>query len=596
MILYFLDRSLTVVGTASTDLTGTLIISSDSKTEDVDTGSSTLDCDIVFSSEDRLRAEEIVAVGNVVMRYDPNDISRQSDPDATKKDIISTRNTIDGFHDVFSIIETEVDVQNSTINFYAEDGGLDLLNDLADAYTGTNLLYSDYVKQALARTEFILRDSVATADLKSLSLEFKQTDNVLARLQEIASDFEYEFSFGFDILGMKIVDKWIEFTKERGTDTKKVIATDREINNIQIKKTIEKLATALYPTGSDSLTLAGYDYDDGEDFFVADQYLMSRKALAKWQKGDGGHIYRSFSYETSDQKELLEESIKELKKRVEPEVEYTIDLAYLPDGVHVGDRINVVDDAGELYLSGRVLKLVTSIVNDKKTVTFGEWLVKSSGISEKVQELATKFKSIADTRTFYTWFAYADDASGTNISLDPKGKTYMGIAANKIEPEPDDESKLNPKDFKWTVIEEPDTVENISLTISSSEGTIFYRTFVKTTLTAHVYYGGVEVTKDDISSLLNCDLVWYKIVNGSEQKVPDEYIQQTKADVYDATQRYFILNSDGSYSEVNITESEFNEDKTKYYILKSGTNVLALKIDSNEKKADYICRLEVKDE
>lgn len=555
MILYFLDRSLKVVGTASTSLNGTLIVSSDSKTEDVDTGSSTFECDIVYSPEERLSAEEIVAVGNIVMRYDQNDISRSSDSNSKAEEIVSTRRTIDGFHDVFTVIETEVDVQNSSINFYAEDGGLDLLNDIADAYTGTNLLYSKYVTQALARTDFTLRDSVATADQKSLSVEFKQKDNVLARLQEIASTFEYEFSFGFDILGMKVVSKWVEFTKERGTDTRKVIATDREINNIQIKKTIEKLATALYPTGSDSLTLAGYEYDDGDDFFVADQYLMSRKALAKWRKGDGGHIYRSFSYETSDQKVLLDESIKELKKRVEPEVEYTIDLAYLPDGVHVGDRINVVDDAGELYLSGRVLKLVTSVVSDKKTVTFGEWLVKTAGISEKVQELATKFKSIADTRTFYTWFAYADDATGTGISLDPTGKTYMGIAANKIEPEPEDISKLKASDFKWTVIDEPDAIGNINITISSSEGTIFYRTFVKTTLTAHVYYSGVELTKDDVKEKLDSKVMWYSITNSVETLVQD-----------------------GSDSKVE--------------------NPLILTVDGSEskvKQANYICRLEVLD-
>ena len=57
MILYFLDKSLTVIGTASTTLTGTLIVSSDTKTEDVDKGSSTLECDILFDPDDRLYAE-----------------------------------------------------------------------------------------------------------------------------------------------------------------------------------------------------------------------------------------------------------------------------------------------------------------------------------------------------------------------------------------------------------------------------------------------------------------------------------------------------------------------------------------------------------
>lgn len=497
MILYFLDKSLTVIGTASTTLTGTLIVSSDTKTEDVDKGSSTLECDILFDPDDRLYAEELVAVGNTVMRYDPADISRENDPDAKAEQIVSSRRTIDGFHDVFTITETDVDVRNSTINFYAEDGGLSLLNDLAEPYSGNTKPYSYYVNQALTRTKFKLRDSVATKDLKSLSVEFKETENVLIRLQEIASTFEYEFSFGFDILGMEVVDQWVEFTKERGVDTKKVLATDREINNIQIKKSINNLATALYPTGTDGLNLVGYKYDDGEDFFVADQYLMSRKALAKWQRGDSGHIYRTFSYETNDQKQLLEEALKELKKRVEPEVEYTIDLAYLPSGVHVGDRINIVDDDGELYLSGRVLKLVTSIVNDKKTVTFGEWRVKTSGISEKVKELAEKFKTIADTRTFYTWFVYADDTNGTNMTYDPEGKSYMGIAANKLEPEPDDPTTLDPTEFNWSACE--NVIESVRdeistlLRIESSRGTVFKNAHVETVLSVVIYHGKTRI-------------------------------------------------------------------------------------------------------
>lgn len=38
---------------------------------------------------------------------------------------------------------------------------------------------------------------------------------------------------------------------------------------------------------------------------------------------------------------------------------------------------------------------------------------------------------------FYTWVAYADDASGTNISLSNTGKTYIGIAVNQTTETPD---------------------------------------------------------------------------------------------------------------------------------------------------------------
>ena len=38
---------------------------------------------------------------------------------------------------------------------------------------------------------------------------------------------------------------------------------------------------------------------------------------------------------------------------------------------------------------------------------------------------------------FYTWVAYADDASGTNISLSNTGKSYIGIAVNQTTETPD---------------------------------------------------------------------------------------------------------------------------------------------------------------
>ena len=36
----------------------------------------------------------------------------------------------------------------------------------------------------------------------------------------------------------------------------------------------------------------------------------------------------------------------------------------LPDGIKIGDTVNIVDDTGELYLSARIMKLESSICND----------------------------------------------------------------------------------------------------------------------------------------------------------------------------------------------------------------------------------------
>ncbi|MRJ41201.1 MULTISPECIES: hypothetical protein [Idiomarina] len=52
----------------------------------------------------------------------------------------------------------------------------------------------------------------------------------------------------------------------------------------------------------------------------------------------------------------------------------------------------------------------------------------------------------ADGEVYYTWIRYADDASGTGISNDPTGKTYMGLAHNKTSAT----ESNDPADYTWS--------------------------------------------------------------------------------------------------------------------------------------------------
>ena len=129
-----------------------------------------------------------------------------------------------------------------------------------------------------------------------------------------------------------------------------------------------------------------------------------------------------------------------------------MEINNLPEGIRIGDRINIVDDGGALYLSARILKLETSICDQKQTATLGEYLLKGSGISAKVEELAGKFAAMAKDRTLYTWIAYADDAQGNGISLDPEGKPYLGTAVNQTEEAVD---ISDPSVFAWSKVQGP---------------------------------------------------------------------------------------------------------------------------------------------
>lgn len=55
-----------------------------------------------------------------------------------------------------------------------------------------------------------------------------------------------------------------------------------------------------------------------------------------------------------------------------------------------------------------------------------------------------------------TWIKYADDASGTNMSDDPTGKTYIGLAFNKTTKT---ESE-NPSEYIWALVDSSDGILN----------------------------------------------------------------------------------------------------------------------------------------
>ena len=120
-----------------------------------------------------------------------------------------------------------------------------------------------------------------------------------------------------------------------------------------------------------------------------------------------------------------------------------------------------MDDNGELYLSARILKLEVSIAKDSQKATLGEYLIKSSGISDKVQALASQFAELAKNRVYYTWIVYADDENGNGISLEPEGKVYVGIAANRKTLEPD---LTDPTVYKWSKVEGDPGKSLISIT------------------------------------------------------------------------------------------------------------------------------------
>ena len=110
MITYFADRKMNILGYASDRLKRGYIIQDDKKTEDVETGVAIFECTIGYNSATLQDLDQCMEVGNYILRSN------------------------DGEKEFYTIIESERDSKDQTIYIYAEDAGMDLLNEVVGPY------------------------------------------------------------------------------------------------------------------------------------------------------------------------------------------------------------------------------------------------------------------------------------------------------------------------------------------------------------------------------------------------------------------------------------------------------------------------------
>lgn len=435
MILYFADRHMNVLGQASTELPKGLYISDDLKTEEVEAGVATLEFTLNYTASTRNDAKQYGSVGNYILRKNGDE------------------------QEFYTIITSEENIFKQEVEIYAEDAGMDLLNETVGEYKADKAYpASYYVEKFSDDSGFEIGINEVSNYNRKLSWEGETTAS--ERILSVATQFDAEVSYTFEIDRLKIKHKYINLHKKRGVDQGRELRINREVKNIIVKSSVEDLATALsvtggYPKDSETpINLKGYKYDDG-DIYLSGSTIYSRSAVAKWsrylsEKGSGtGHIVQSYTYDTTSKSELCNRAVSKLKKIYDAAVSYEVELAYLPDGIKIGDTVNIVDDTGELYLSARIMKLESSICNDEYTATLGEYKLKSSGISEKMESLAAQFEKLAKNRTFYTWVVFADTETGGGISLKSAGKTYMGIAYNQTTKQP---VLTDPSIYTWVKV------------------------------------------------------------------------------------------------------------------------------------------------
>ena len=448
MIIYFADRAMNILGSASTGLPKGLMITNDKKTEEISEGVAIFECNLDYNfanpdedEEQEVDVKKLAAVGNFILKQGADSSEAE----------------------VYTIIDSTIDPIKKDASIYAEDAGLDLLNEVVGAYAADkayNIAY--YINKFAYDSGFEIGINEVSNLTRKLSWDGE--DTATKRLLSVATQFDNtEIGFSFKVENMAVTGKYINVYKNRGNDSGVTLTVGKEVSGFRIKSSIADLATAYRctggtPEGSENpITLNGYKYDDG-DFYVEGSYVKSRKALEKWSryqikteknKNDVGHIVKSFTYNTTSKSELCNRAVSSLKKICDEAVTYEVELLYLPDGVKVGDTVSIVDDDDNIYLTARLLKLEMSESNDTKEAELGDYVRQGSGIDAKVMELAERFEKIAKNRNFYTWTAFADDENGTGISANAYGKDYLGIATNRLAKEAD---LSDPTQYTWVKI------------------------------------------------------------------------------------------------------------------------------------------------
>ena len=421
MILYFADRKMNIAGQASTQLRKGYKITDDVKAEDVESGVASFDCWIGYEKANRAELEAMTSAGNYLLRSHDNE------------------------NEFYTIIESEFDTKRQEVHIYAEDAGLDLLNEVAGAYSADKAYpITAYINKWITDSGFEIGiNEVPASSTRKLKWEGEAT--VTERLASIATQFGgYEISFSFEVKGLFVTRKLVNIHKKRGRDTGEQLRLNKEVDRIITKKSVANLATAFSCTGGTPensetpISLKGYTYDDGDFYVDKNGLLKSRKAVKKWSRyvwnkepqrltGYEGHIVKPYSYDTLNQATLCSHAVTALKKVCDIEINFEIDIKRLPEGVKIGDRVNVIDDAGELYLNTRLLQLKTSVTGKEKTATLGEHIIKNGGISQKVIELAEQFAKM--TASVSRAVALAENAK----TLADEAKEQVDAAIESVE-------------------------------------------------------------------------------------------------------------------------------------------------------------------
>ena len=168
--------------------------------------------------------------------------------------------------------------------------------------------------------------------------------------------------------------------------------------------------------------------------------------------------------------------------------------------------------AGTQTVSSNVVTVpfsTTTALTGTKTISFAVTITAASVTITKTVSVTVARTGASGTNgtSSYTHIRYSENASGNPMVSTPTDATlYIGVYTGTAQTAPSSYSSYTWS--RYTGQDGDDGEDAIMLVITSSAGTIFKNTQAATTLTAHVYKGGTELSASGISALGT--IKWYR--------------------------------------------------------------------------------------
>ncbi|PEL80013.1 hypothetical protein CN609_19420 [Bacillus wiedmannii] len=220
-------------------------------------------------------------------------------------------------------------------------------------------------------------------------------------LKDIASLFGLEIVYRAEVVGSRIVSRYVDMVQKRGRDTGKEVTLGKDLNGISRRENSQNVCTALvgFVRGENEKIITVESINNGLP------YIVDNSAFQRWSE-NGQHKFGFYTPETEEQNmtpERLMALMKiEFKKRMNSSVQYevhaiAIDKIFdlMHEEIMEGDMIRIKDTGftPKLYLVARAIAGDESFTNPSENkYVFGDY-IEIIDTREELQKLYNRIRN-----------------------------------------------------------------------------------------------------------------------------------------------------------------------------------------------------------